>query len=364
MNIPLVDLKTQYQTLTAELIEAVQQVMVNANFILGQQVDDFEVDFALFCKGRQAVGLASGTDALHLGLRACGIGPGDEVITAANSFIATASAISFTGATPVFADVDPETYTIDPASIRELITDRTRAILPVHLYGQPADMDPIMEIAGEKELKVVEDACQAHGAQYKGKPVGSIGHLGAFSFYPGKNLGAFGDGGAAVTNDPQLADRLKMLRNYGQRQKYQHEFLGFNSRLDTLQAAILRVKLKHLAEWNSKRRAAASLYDQYLDGSKFRSPVIAPYSTHVFHLYVIRSQKRDELLNFLNQRGIGAGTHYPRAIPFQKAYQSLGYRPGQLPVAERACAEVLSLPLFPEITEEQIQTVCSTIQEF
>ncbi len=364
MNIPLVDLKSQSQTLTNELSEAVQQVMTTADFILGQQVDDFEVDFALFCEGRHAVGLASGTDALHLGLLACGIGPGDEVITAANSFIATASAISFTGAKPVFADVDPETYTIDPASIRGLMTDRTRAILPVHLYGQPADMDPIMELAGEKELKVVEDACQAHGAQYKGKSVGSIGHLGAFSFYPGKNLGAFGDGGAAVTNDPQLADRLKMLRNYGQRQKYHHDFLAFNSRLDTLQAAILRVKLKHLAEWNSKRRAAASLYDQYLAESKFRSPVIAPYSTHVFHLYVIRSRERDELLTFLNQRGIGAGIHYPRAIPFQKAYQSLGYRPGQLPAAERACAEVLSLPLFPEITKEQIQTVCSTVQEF
>ncbi|MEE8161156.1 MAG: DegT/DnrJ/EryC1/StrS family aminotransferase [Acidobacteriota bacterium] len=364
MKIPLVDLKIQHQTLTNELSEAVQQVMTHTDFILGQQVDDFEVDFALFCEGRHAVGLASGTDALHLGLLACGIGPGDEVITAANSFIATASAISFTGAKPVFADVDPETYTIDPASIRELITDRTRAILPVHLYGQPADMDPIMELAGEKELKVVEDACQAHGAQYKGKLVGSIGHLGAFSFYPGKNLGAFGDGGAAVTNDPQLADRLKMLRNYGQRQKYHHDFLAFNSRLDTLQAAILRVKLKHLAQWNSKRRAAASLYDQYLAESKFRSPVIAPYSTHVFHLYVIRSRERDELLTFLNQRGIGAGIHYPRAIPFQKAYQSLGYRPGQLPATERACAEVLSLPLFPEITEEQIQTVCSTVQEF
>ena len=321
MNIPLVDLKTQNQTLTAELIEAVQQVMVNANFILGQQVDDFEVDFAIFCEGRQAVGLASGTDALHLGLRACGIGPGDEVITAANSFIATASAISFTGATPVFADVDPETYTIDPASIRELITDRTRAILPVHLYGQPADMDPIMEIAGEKELKVVEDACQAHGAQYKGKPVGSIGHLGAFSFYPGKNLGAFGDGGAAVTNDPQLADRLKMLRNYGQRQKYEHDFLAFNSRLDTLQAAILRVKLKHLAEWNSKRRAAASLYDQYLDGSKFRFPVIAPYSTHVFHLLCDSLPKEGRIAQLPQSKGnrcrhtLSTGHPFPKSLP-------------------------------------------------
>ncbi|MDA2923806.1 DegT/DnrJ/EryC1/StrS family aminotransferase [Acidobacteria bacterium AH-259-L09] len=364
ITIPLVDLTSQYRSLSSELKSAVQRVMERGDFILGQEVADFESEFAQFCGTAHAVGLANGTDALHLSLRACGIGPGDEVITAANSFVATAAAISFAGATPVFADVDARTYTLDPAAVEKKITPRTKAIIPVHLYGQPADMDPIMELARNHMLKVIEDACQAHGAEYKGKRVGSIGDLAAFSFYPAKNLGAFGDAGAATTNDPELAERLRMLRNYGQRQKYYHDFPAFNSRLDTIQAAILRVKLRHIEEWNARRRQAALVYERLLAETQFSPPSPAPYSKHVFHLYVIRSRRRPELCNFFHQRGISAGIHYPKPVPFQKAYMHLGHQPGDFPVTEAACLEVLSLPMFPEITQTQIETVCRALQEF
>lgn len=363
MKIPLVDLRIQYQSLSRELNGAVQQVMERGDFILGQDVRDFEKDFATFCGTEHAVGVATGTDALQLALRACDIGQGHEVITAANSFVASASGISQSGATPVFADVDPETYTIDPASIEGRLSARTRAIVPVHLYGQPADMDPILEIAANHELKVIEDACQAHGALYKGKSVGSIGDLGAFSFYPGKNLGACGDGGAVTTDDEELAQRLCMLRNYGQRKKYHHDFLAFNSRLDSIHAAVLRIKLRHLHEWNQRRRQAADRYDHGLADSPFVPPRVASYSEHVFHLYVIRSPRRDSLVEDLQRQGIGAGIHYPKPIPFQKAYRYLGYEAGDFPVSEAACEEVLSLPLFPEISEENIRTVCAALNE-
>ncbi len=364
MNIPLVDLKIQYRSLAAEIQQAVQRAMERADFILGSEVSAFEEEFAAFCGAKYAVGLATGTDALHLGLRACGIGPGDEVITAPNSFIATAAAITFSGATPVFADIDPRTFNLDPVAVEQAITPRTRAIVPVHLYGQPADMDALQALARRYDLKIIEDACQAHGAEYKGQRVGSLGDVAAFSFYPGKNLGAYGDGGAAVTSDPQIAETLRMLRNYGQSRKYHHDFLAFNSRLDNLQAAILRVKLRHMDAWNRKRRKAAAHYTRLLAPEGMPVPRAMPEVSHVYHLYVIRSTRRDELLRFLNERGIGAGIHYPIPIHLQSAYAALGGRPGDFPNAESACREVLSLPLFPEITRDQIETICSAIREF
>jgi dTDP-4-amino-4,6-dideoxygalactose transaminase len=364
MHIPLVDLKLQYAAHADEINRAVQAVMERGDFILGSDVRAFEEEFAAFCQAKYAVGLATGTDALHLGLLACGVGPGDEVITAANSFVASASAISFTGATPVFADIDPRTYTLDPQSVEQAITERTKAILPVHLYGQPADMEAILALARSYGLKVVEDACQAHGAETQGRRVGSLGDVAAFSFYPGKNLGAYGDGGAATTNDPDIAERLTMLRNYGQRVKYQHDFLAFNSRLDTIQAAVLRVKLRYMEAWNAQRRQAAAHYSCLLHDQQIPTPFVTPGNTSVFHLYVIRSQQRDELVRFLNAQGIGAGIHYPIPIPFQRAYCTLGYRPGDFPNAEAACREVLSLPLYPEITPAQIEQVGAAIADF
>jgi dTDP-4-amino-4,6-dideoxygalactose transaminase len=364
MGIPLVDLKVQYRSLEGELNRAVQAVMERGDFILGGEVSEFEEEFAAFCGANYCVGMATGTDAIHLGLLACGIRQGDEVITAANSFIASASGISFSGAKPVFADIDPKTYTLDPASIEKAITPRTKALLPVHLYGQMCDMDAIMDIARRHSLKVVEDACQAHGAEWKGRRAGSFGNIAAFSFYPGKNLGAYGDGGAATTNDPAIADHLKMLRNYGQRVKYQHDFLAFNSRLDTMQAAILRVKLRHMEKWNEMRRQAATHYTEILAPKGVPTPSVSPSAAHVFHIYAIRSKRRDELVKFLNGKGIGAGIHYPVAIPLQKAYCELGHQPGDFPHAEAACREELSLPMYPELTREQIEEVCAAVLEF
>lgn len=363
MNVPLVDLKIQYKTHAEELGRAVQEVMERGDFILGRDVSAFEEEFAAFCQAQFAVGVATGTDALELGMLACGIGPGDEVITAANSFIASASAISFTGATPVFADIDPATCNLDPLSVEQAITPRTKAILAVHLYGQPADMDGLSALARRYNLRLIEDACQAHGAEWRGKRVGALGDFAAFSFYPGKNLGAYGDGGALTTNNPELAEKVKSLRNYGQSKKYHHDFLAFNSRLDTMQAAILRVKLRYMDAWNEQRRQAAAEYTRLLAEQDVVTPTIAPGATPVFHLYVIRTNRRNEIVKELNTRGIGAGVHYPIPIPQQKAYASLGYRPGDFPAAEEACRSVLSLPLFPEITGEQIEAVCDALCE-
>ncbi len=358
MRVPLVDLNIQYKSIADEIEAAMREVMERGDFILGSAVTAFESEFAKFCDVDHVVGVATGTDALHLGMLACGIGPGDEVITAANSFIASAAAISFTGAVPVFADIDPLTYNIDPLSVERAITPRTKAVMPVHLYGQPADMDALLKIAQKYGLKVIEDASQAHGAEWNGKRVGGFGDVTAFSFYPGKNLGAYGDGGAAATNNPEIAEKIKMLRNYGQSKKYHHDFLAFNSRLDTLQAAILNVKLKRMNAWNEFRRQAAIQYNQKLSDLGIAAPHIASPAESVFHLYVIRSQNRDQLVTQLNERGIGAGVHYPVTIPQQKAYASLGYKLGEFPHAEKACAEVISLPMFPEITQAQIETVC------
>jgi dTDP-4-amino-4,6-dideoxygalactose transaminase len=364
MNIPLVDLKAQYRAHAEEFNAAVRAVMERGDFILGREVGAFEEEFAAFCQAGFAIGVATGTDALELGLRACDIGSGDEVITAPNSFVASASAISFAGAAPVFADIDPRTYTLDPVAVEAAITHRTKAILPVHLYGQPADMDSIRALAKRYGLKVIEDACQAHGAEFAGRRVGSLGHLAAFSFYPGKNLGAYGDGGAVTTNDPEIANRLKMLRNYGQRAKYHHDFLAFNSRLDTMQAAILRVKLRYMEAWNAQRREAAALYDRLLAARGIAPPYVAPEVGHVFHLYVVRSERREEIVQGLNAQGIGAGIHYPIPIPLQKAYRALGHLPGDFPNAEAACREVFSLPMFPEITPAQIEAVCDAVAAF
>lgn len=364
MIIPLVDLKAQLRSIEGEIKEAMGRVMENTAFILGKEVELFEQEFASYTGARFAVGVGSGTEALHLALRALDIGEGDEVITAANSFIATALAISYVGAKPVLVDVEPDTYNMDPSKVKEAITNRTRAIIPVHLYGHPADMDPIMEIAKRYDLKVVEDACQAHGAEYNGTGAGSIGDIGCFSFYPGKNLGAYGDGGLAVTNDKVVAERIRMLRNYGESQKYYHDFKGFNSRLDGIQAAVLRVKLSKLDKWNEERRRNAEIYNEYLKDLNVMIPIEKDYAKHVYHLYVIHVPKRDDLLNYLRSKGIYAAIHYPIPIHLQKAYVDLNYNSGVFPITERYAGEIISLPMFPELTEEQIEYVVSEVKKF
>ena len=363
-QVPFVDLGAQYRTISGEITEAVSKVLRESDFILGREVSLFEEEFASFCEAKWAIGVDSGTSALELALRAYEIGPGDEVITAANSFIASALAISHAGATPVLVDVDADTYTIDVAAIEKAITPRTKAIIPVHLYGHPADMDPILQLAQRHGLVVIEDACQAHGARYKGKRTGSLGHAAAFSFYPGKNLGAYGDGGAVVTSDHAVAKRLEMLRNYGQKEKYQHMFRGYNRRLDTLQAAVLRIKLKYLEEWNEARRQHAKTYCRLLEQIGIVVPRAAATSESVWHLYVIRIDQRDTLKEHLTTRGIGVGIHYPIPIHLQPAYRDLGYRPGDFPVTEDHARRILSLPMYAELTPEIIGRVAETLSEF
>ena len=365
MNIPFVDLKTQYQSIAEEIDQAMSAVLTNSDFILGKDVELFEQEFADFCEAKYAVGLDSGLSALELALRAYGIGEGDEVITVSHTFVATVSAISCTGAQPVLVDIDRDTYNIDPSQIEKAITARTKAIIPVHLYGQPAEMDTILNIARERHLLVIEDACQAHGARYKGRRVGALGDAGCFSFYPGKNLGAFGDGGILVTNDPAISERVKMLRNYGQTEKYHHVFKAYNRRLDTLQAAVLRVKLRYLEEWNAARQRAARLYDELLkDTAGVTTPRLAPETSAVFHLYVIQHPRRDALMSYLREQGVSPNLHYPVPVHLQPCYEDLGLKLGSLPLTEHAASTVLSLPMFPEITAEQIQYVCKHIESF
>jgi len=332
----------------------------------GKYVANFEREFAGFCNVKNCIAVGNGTDAIYLALRALGIGSGDEVITAANSFIATSEAITQTGARVVFADINPSTYNIDVNQIEGLITDKTKAIVPVHLYGQPADMDPILEIAKKYDLKVIEDAAQAHGAEYKGRKIGSIGHAATFSFYPGKNLGAYGDGGAVVTDDENLAVQVKMLANHGRIAKYDHEVEGYNSRLDGLQAAILGVKLAHLANWTKKRQANALLYNQKLQSSEIRTPVELEDVRSVYHLYVVRinGDKRKNLMDALRSNGVATGIHYPVALPNLKAYSYLGLNEKDFPEATAASRQVLSLPMFPELAEDQINYVCNQIMEY
>lgn len=361
-QVPFVDLSAQYPTIGAEINEAVAKVIHDTDFILGREVGLFEEEFAAYCEAKYAVGVDSGTSALELALRAYEIGPGDEVITAANTFIASALAISHAGAKPVLVDVDPYTYTIDVAGIAKAITARTKAILPVHLYGHPAHMDPIRQLAEKYGLMVIEDACQAHGARYKGKRAGSLGHAAAFSFYPGKNLGAFGDGGIVVTNDRDIAKRLEMLRNYGQKEKYHHQFRGYNRRLDTLQAAILRVKLKYLEKWNAARRWNAKLYQESLEGTGVITPTEAAGAESVWHLYVIRTENRDMLRENLVSRGISPGIHYPIPIHLQPAYKDLGHKRGDFPITEAHAQRILSLPMYAELSSEAIHHVAQSIR--
>lgn len=363
-TIPFVDLASQYETYSAEIQAAITDVMRRTDFILGRDVRLFEEEFAAYCGTRYAVGLDSGTSALELALRAYQIGPGDEVITVANTFIATTLAISYTGARPVLVDCVPDTYNIDVTQIEQAITSRTKAIMPVHLFGQPVDMDPIMDIARRRGLVVIEDACQAHGARYNGQRVGSIGHAAAFSFYPGKNLGAYGDGGAVTTNDAQVADTIRMLRNYGQREKYHHLLQGFNRRLDSMQAAILRVKLKHLDEWNAARREHAEQYQRALAGLDVIAPQVASFAEAIWHLYVVRLPDRDRLSAYLKERGISTGIHYPIPIHLQPAYQELGYQRGDFPRSEAYAEQMLSLPMYAELTPEMIGQVVGAIQSF
>jgi len=363
-NVPFLDLGIQYQAIAAEINHAISKVIQEADFILGREVRLFEEEFAAFCDVPYAVGVDSGTSALELALRAFDIGPGDEVITAANSFIASALGVSHAGAKPVLVDVDPYTYTLDVTAIERAITRRTKAILPVHLYGHPAHMDPIQQLADKHGVMVIEDACQAHGARYKGKRVGSLSHAAAFSFYPGKNLGAYGDGGMVVTNDKKVANRLEMLRNYGQKEKYKHLFRGYNRRLDTMQAAILRVKLRYLEKWNAARRWNASLYQKHLEGSGVVVPGEAGGAESVWHLYVIRTEQRDQLKDHLVSKGINASIHYPVPIHLQPAYQDLGHKRGDFPVTEAYAEKILSLPMYAELTGRQIEFVAQTISEF
>jgi len=362
-KIPFVDLTTQFENLRDEIVPAVVDVMERSDFILGDQVELFETEFAGFCGAARGLGVASGTDALHLALRACDVGLGDEVITAANTFAATVLAITFCDARPVLVDVHPDLYTLDPALVEAAITPRTKAIVPVHLYGQCADMDPILDVARRHGVSMVEDACQAHGADYKGRRAGILGDIAAFSFYPGKNLGAYGDGGLITTDSDDLAERVRMLRNYGQRVKYHHDQIGFNSRLDTVQAAVLRIKLRRLSEWNDARRAAASEYREALAGVSLDLPPEADYGRHVYHLFVVRCERRDALREACETDGISVGIHYPIPVHLQKAFADLGYEHGSFPVTEKLAGEILSLPMFPEITNEQIGRVCLVLRE-
>ena len=364
MNVPFVDLQAQHRAIRDELNQAIQRVMERADFALGEDVVRFEEEFAAFCGTRHAVGVDSGLSALELSLRALGIGPGHEVIVPAHTFIATAAAVTFAGARPILVDVDPAMYNIDVAQVEAAITPRTRAIIPVHLYGLPAAVDAIMSLADRHDLAVIEDACQAHGAYYKGRRVGSLGHAAAFSFYPTKNLGGCGDAGVLVTDDAQVAERVRAMRNCGQREKYLHELAPFNHRLDTIQAAILRVKLRYLDQWNAARRRSAALYTEELAGSGVTTPCESPDATHVYHLYVIRTQERDGLQAYLREQGIGTAIHYPVPIYQQPYYAAAGFQPRKYPATEQLCGEILSLPMFPEMTPEQVEHVAATVSDF
>lgn len=362
--IAFLDLKQQYQGIKDEVLEAVGRTFENTAFVLGPEVAAFEETFAKYAGAKYAVGHNSGTAALHMALLAMGVGDGDEVITIPHTFVATVAAIMYTNAKPVFVDVDPDSYTMDPSKIEAAITSKTKAIMPVHLYGQPADMDPIMEIANKHGLMVLEDAAQAHGAEYKGRRIGSIGTAAGFSFYPGKNLGAYGDGGIAVTNDAQVADKLRMLRNYGQRQKYYHEVVGYNRRLDSLQAAALSVKLPYLDGWNASRREHAARYHELLADTSVVTSGMVDGAESVWHLYVIRCEDRDGLMAHLSQQGISTGIHYPVPVHLHAAYKSLGYAEGSFPVAEAYASKILSLPMYPEMSAEQVEYVASAVREF
>lgn len=366
--VPFLDLTRQYRRIEEEILSAQKRVLEKGRFILGEEVSSFEEEFARYCGVRYGIGVGSGTDALFLALKAANIGEGDEVITVSHSFIATPIAISWTGAKPIFVDVDPEVYTMDPNLLEDFLKKRKRkmvkAILPVHLYGHPAEMDAIMDIAHRYHLMVIEDACQAHGAEYRGKKMGSFGVMGCFSFYPTKNLGAYGDGGMIVTNDKKYYERLRLLRCYGEKRKYEHILRGWNSRLDEIQAAILRVKLKYLDQSNGERRKKALMYKRLLENTEVRCPAEKEQSRHVYHLFVVRAKKRNALQGFLKEKGIETLIHYPVPIHMQKAYTELGYRRGDLPVTEKVSQEILSLPFYPELTIDEMREVRAEMKTF
>lgn len=362
MSIPFLDLKGPHQELRAELDAAYRRVMESGWYILGKEVEAFETEFAEYCGVEHCIGVGNGLDALHLILRAYDIGEGDEVIVPSNTYIATWLAASYAGATPVPVEPDPQTYNIDPAKIEAAITPRTKAIIVVHLYGQPADMDPIMALAARHGIKVIEDAAQAHGALYRGKRVGALGDAAGFSFYPGKNLGAIGDGGGVTTNDAQVAERIRRLRNYGSQAKYHNEEKGFNSRLDELQAAFLRVKLAKLDEWNARRSVQAAEYTQLLSGSELVLPFVPAYATPAWHLYVVRARQRDALQQRLQDVGIGTVIHYPIPPHLQPAYVEMNKRAGDYPISEEIHREVISLPIGPAMSLAEVRAVSAAIQ--
>jgi dTDP-4-amino-4,6-dideoxygalactose transaminase len=362
--IPFVDLKSQYFSIKSEIDAAVIGVLESTQFVLGSAVAAFEKTFASYCKIEHAVGVNSGTSALHLALLAAGIGRGDEVITTPFTFVATVSAIDYAGAKPVFVDIDPETQSIDPSKIEAAITPRTKAIMPVHLHGRPVDMDPILEIAKRKKVLVIEDAAQAHGAEYKGRRCGSMGDLGCFSFYPGKNLGAYGEGGAVTTNNPEYAKMVKILRDWGTDKKYYHDYKGFNYRMEGVQGAILGVKMKYIEEWTEARRRHAARYDELFAGQAFRAPPPPANIRHVYHVYAIRTPKREAMMKHLTDKGVSSGIHYPVPVHLQKAFAELGHKPGDFPHAERATQETLSLPMFPEMKAEQVDAVAAAVRSF
>lgn len=372
MNVPFVDLKAQYLSIKEEIDTAIQSIIDRTAFIGGEEVKRFEQSFAESCDVKYSIGVGNGTDALFLTMKAMGIGQGDEVVTAANSFVATSEAISMTGARPVFVDCDPDTYNIDVKKLEGCLQQkanigkqRVKAVIPVHLYGQPADMFPVMETAKKYNLKIIEDCAQAHFAEYKGEKVGGFGDAGCFSFYPCKNLGAYGDAGAVITNDGDLAQKVRMIANHGRMAKYDHEFEGLNSRMDGIQAAILNVKLKYISEWNKKRYKNALLYQKCLsnlNGIKLAN--IPGEGSHVFHLFVIRVKNRSELQTWLKERGVSTGVHYPIALPNLTAYRYLGYKPEDFPVANTYQNEILSLPMYPELTEEKIEYITDCLKDF
>jgi len=359
--IPLTDLQAQYRSIQPEITEAIGRVLASAQFILGPEVAAFEREFAAYCGASEAIAVNSGTSALHLALLAAGVGPGDEVITVPYTFVATVAAIRYAGATPVFVDIDEPWFTMDPSRIEAAITPRTKAILPVHLYGQPADMDPILAVARRHHLFVIEDAAQAHGAEYKGRRCGSLGDIAAFSFYPGKNLGAYGEGGAVVTSNPEWAHRVRVLRDWGQEARYEHTWKGFNYRMDGIQGAVLRVKLRYLVGWTAARRSRAAVYERMLAAAPVQTPHERPHVRHVYHVYAVRSAAREAMREALQAHGVATGVHYPIPIHLQPAHADLGYKRGDFPVTERVSAEILSLPMYPELTDEHIRTIADAV---
>jgi dTDP-4-amino-4,6-dideoxygalactose transaminase len=359
--IPFVDLKSQYQGIKQEIHDAIDGVLESCQFTLGSEVAAFEKEFAAYSGARHGIGVNSGTSALHLALLAAGIGRGDEVITVPFTFMATVSAIDYTGARPVFVDIDPVTFTMDPAAVEAAITPKTKAIIPVHLYGQPADMDPILAVARRHGLTVIEDAAQAHGSEYRGRRIGSLADMACFSFYPGKNLGAYGEGGMITTDKPEYDRTLRMLRDWGAEKKYQHVLKGYNYRLEGIQGAVLRVKLRHLDAWTRGRRTAAAHYDELLAGSGVATPKAASYGQHVYHIYAIRTANRAAWQETLQSKGIQTNIHYPIPVHLLPAFADLGHRAGEFPHSERAANEVLSLPMFPELTRAQCEEVAEAV---